>query len=184
MKNQIGIYRLVAVVLVGIISHACAPHQTAIIYGDNYDAKKNVTSITILPYGGVDVPGKWIKTSENKISHQHFFLGPDSTTFAVALNQWDKYEFYSNEITPDNFLQKFYEWESDYFKKQTNGQARIVKEDKAKHFIIWNLTRPPGLNEYFLFGLKGKVAYNLYLGSDHWDETKQIELLEKIYTQQ
>jgi hypothetical protein len=174
--------KITLTIFIGAILISCsAPKSTSIIYGDNYNKTNNLTTITIFPYGVIKVPGKWTKTRESTVSHQHFFIGPDSVTFAVALNSWDNYEFYNHQITPDTFVKTFYEWDANYLKEKTNGKVRIVKEDKARNFIIWNLTSAPEVNDYFLFGLKGKIAYNLYIGSDNWDETKQVEMLEKIY---
>lgn len=135
----------------------------------------------MLPYGGVKLPGKWIKTRESSISNQYFFIGPDSTIFAVALNPWNKYEFVNSQTTHQNFVKQFYEWDANYLKQQHNGEIRIIKEDKTKNFILWNIKNSQGLNDYFLFGLKGQIAYNLYVGSDTWSELSTIEWLEKIY---
>jgi hypothetical protein len=175
---------LLLTIFIGTVLISCsASRSTSIIYADDYDVRNDITSITILPYGGVKVPGKWTKTRENDVSGQHFFTGPDNLTFAVALNRWDNYEFFHNQITPETFVKEFYEWDANYLKAQTGGQIRIIKEDNSKNYIIWSLTNRQNLSEYFLFGLRGRVAYNLLLSSYEWDEARKIELLEKIYTQ-
>ncbi len=137
----------------------------------------------ILPYGEVKIPGKWTKTKENAISGQHSFIGVDSVRIAVALQPWDKYEFSHNnpEVTPDNFVKKFYEWDANYLKEQTGGQLRIVKEDKQKGYLIWNLSNGQIPQDYFLFGLKGKIAHNLSIISDKWDEDRKVKFLEQLY---
>ena len=102
---------------------------------------------------------------------------------AVALQPWDKYEFSHNnpEVTPDNFVKKFYEWDANYLKERTGGQLRIVKEDKQKGYLIWSLSNGPIPQDYFLFGLKGQIAHNLSIISDKWDEDRKVKFLEQLY---
>ena len=137
----------------------------------------------IFPYGEIKVPGKWTKTRENAVSGQYFFIGQDSTRIAIALQPWDKYEFSHNnpEVTTDNFVRKFYEWDAKYLKEQTGGQLRILKENKQNGYLIWNLSSGIKPQDYFLFGLKGKVAYNLNVTTDKWDEEKKINFLERLF---
>ena len=136
----------------------------------------------IFPLGQVNLPGKWLKGRYNEVSHQRFFTNGDSAHFAVALNYWDNYEFYTKEITPAAFPHAFYEWESTYFEKQLNAKSKLIKEDKEKNFIIWNVTGKD-FNTYFLFGLKNTTAYNLSIDAEKWSEMKKIGLLESIYNQ-
>ena len=104
-------------------------------------------------------------------------------TFAVALNPWDKYEFYKQGMTEAEFVNAYYEWDASYWKQQTNGQLKIIKENRERNYVIWNLLRNPDVDSYFLFGLKNKTSFNLYISSEKWDERKKVELLEKIYNE-
>ncbi len=137
----------------------------------------------IFPYGEIKIPGKWKKTGENKVSGQYFFVGQDSVRIAIALQPWDKYEFsYNNpDVTTDNFVRRFYEWDANYLKDKFSGQIGTVIENLEGNYIIWNLKNEQGLNDYFLFGLKGKIAYNFNVTTDKWDEDKKIKFLEKLY---
>lgn len=160
----------------------CSPSKNvSVIYGDNFDRNNNVTTVTIFPYGAIKIPGQWKKTHESNISQQYFFTGPDSVTFAVALNPWDGFEFSGPQVTKENFLRSFYEWDSNYLREQTRGKVELIKEDKVANFIIWSLKKPVGRPEIFLFGVKGETAYNLYFASDVWETSKQVDLLESIY---
>lgn len=181
MKKHLNI---IALILTGLILFGClATKATSIIYNDSYDKQGNFTSVTISPYGVVKVPGKWVKIRESTISGQYFFVNEDSVKIAVALYPWDKYEFsYKNpQITRQNFVKKFYEWDSNYLREKTNGQIRVVKEDKGKDYLIWNLSSGLESQEYFLFGLKGETAYNLYVKTNKWDEDTKVKFLEKLY---
>ncbi len=174
------------IVILGAILFSCvSTKSTSILYSDKYDKSADMTSVTIFPYGMVNIPGKWTKTKEVDVSGQYFFSGQDSVTVAVALQPWDKFEFSKNnpQVTQANFVRKFYEWDANYLKEQTNGQLKIVKESKDMNFLIWNLTSEIKLSHYFLFGLKGKIAYNLYVKTDKWDEDKKVKFLELMYSE-
>src|SRR5688572_29081812 len=93
---------------------------TSIIYSDSYDKISDQTSVVISPYGVIKIPGKWTKTRENDVSGQNFFIGQDSAEIAIALVLWNNYEFSHNnpEVTPDNFVRKYFEWDANYLRKQ------------------------------------------------------------------
>jgi hypothetical protein len=175
--------RFITVITATIFS-ACASTGTSIIYGDDYDKANDQTTVTIFPYGNVKVPGKWTKTSYNNVSGQYFFIGPDSVRIAIALQPWDKYEFsHGNpEVTPENFVRKFYEWDANYLKTKINGQVKVLVENREKNYIVWNL-QGQRTNEYFLFGLKGKSAYNLYVTTSNWDESRKVGFLERLFAE-
>ncbi|HEY8937246.1 MAG TPA: hypothetical protein VIM65_18600 [Cyclobacteriaceae bacterium] len=176
---------LLTIIFLTVLLSCATTKSTSVLYSDNYDKATNRTSIMIFPYGEVKVPGKWTKTRENAVSGQYFFIGQDSTRIAIALQPWNKYEFSNNrpEITPDNFVRKFYEWDANYLKEQTKGQLRILRENKEKNYLIWNLSGGQSLNDYFLFGLKGKTAYNLNVATDKWDEERKVNFLEQLYSE-
>jgi len=155
----------------------------SVLYFDKYDAAKDLTLVVISPYGQLKIPGKWTVTSKNTSSNQYFFVDNDSVKIAVALQPWDKFEFSNNDtdVTLDNFVTRFYVWDSNYLSERTGGKPFILKEDRTRRYLIWRLTRENGTSEYFLFGLHGTIAYNLYVVTDKWDEKKKIDFLEKLY---
>lgn len=174
------------IIILPTVLFSCATTgSTSILYSDTYDKTTDRTTVMIFPYGEVKVPGKWTKTRENAVSGQYFFIGQDSARIAIALQPWDKYEFSHNnpEVTPDNFVKKFYEWDANYLKERTNGQIRILTENKEKNYLVWNLKSERSGNDYFLFGLKGKTAYNLNVKTDKWDEEKKTSFLERLFTE-
>ena len=180
------LFKLIVPFGLTIILLSCASSKSAsILYSDKYDETHDQTQVLIYPYGEVKVPGKWRKTREYQISGQHFFLNKDSISLAVALQPWDKFEFSANnpDITSENFVQKFYEWDAFYMKDVSDGELKILKENQEKNYLIWNLSNNRGLNEYFLFGLKGKIAFNINISTELWDEQKKIDFLETVYTE-
>lgn len=167
----------------GLLIRCSSSRQSSTLYSDSYDPAKNKTSVVIFPYGQTVIPGKWTKTGYNKISRQYFFKNDDSVIFAVALNYWDKYGFYKAEMTPGEFVKAFYEWDAGYLKEQLKAETRLIKEDKERNFIIWGLEKAPDIDGCFLFGLKNKTVYNIYVDTGKWNETEKIALLEKIYNE-
>lgn len=172
------------IVILSTVLLSCATTKsTSILYSDSYNKNTDLTSVMIFPYGVIKVPGKWTKTRENAVSGQYFFIGQDSVHIAIALQPWDKYEFSRNnpEVTTDNFVRKFYDWDANYLKEQTNGQVRILTENREKGYLVWNLKSERNGNDYFLFGLKGKTAYNLNIKTNKWDEEKKVNFLEQLF---
>ena len=160
---------------------SCRTNLITTYYSDDYDKRNDQTLVNISPLGKVKVPGKWIETRENEVSGQHFFVGPDSVQIAIALTPWDAYEFSHNnrDVTRDNFLKRFYEWEADNIRQDAKGQPKIIKESNS--YIIWIVKKDLGPDTYVLFGLKGKTAYNLYVKTDRWDELRKIDFLERLF---
>lgn len=175
--------QLLTITLSTVLLSCATTKSTSILYSDSYDKNTDRTSVMIFPYGEVKVPGKWTKTSENAVSGQYFFIGQDSSRIAIALQPWDKYEFSHNnpDVTPDNFVKKFYEWDANYMKEQTNGLIKILAENREKNYLVWNLKSERSGNDYYLFGLKGKTAYNLNVKTDKWDEDKKVNFLERLF---
>jgi len=171
------------IVILGVFTISCIPTKsTSTLYSDSYDIENDLTSVMIFPYGDVKIPGNWTKTSYNSSSRQHFFKDSDSTTFAVALNPWDKYEFYRQGMTANQFVKAFYDWDSAYWQQQTNGQVKVLREDLEGNYIVWHLKKEPNIDSYFLYGLKSQTVFNLYVATTKLNQSKIIELLEKSYS--
>ena len=169
-------------VITTLILSCSANRGPSVLYSDNYNKDKDETSVMIFPYGQVNIPGKWIHTNYNTHSGQYFYRGTDSTEVAVALQPWNQYEFSQDnpEVTQENFVNKFFEWDSNYLKEVTKGKVSLLAEDREKNYLVWNLTSN-GRNDYFLFGLKGQVAYNLYVSSNKWDAKRKVAFLEQMF---
>lgn len=147
--------RIFAGIIGGMIFASCSQQaSTSILYGNNYDKNKDQSVIMMFPYGSVTLPGKWTETHYNNVSGQQFFRNADSVEFAVALNSWNRYEFYRQGMTAMEFVKAFYEWESVYFQEQTGCQVKIVKDAGDRDMILWNIRRDPTINTYYLFGLR------------------------------
>ena len=73
---------------------SCKTTQTNLIITDNYDSEKNLTTLSILPYGDIVIPNQWVKTDYNRVNLRHFFENNDSTTIAVSKNPKNKHPIF------------------------------------------------------------------------------------------
>ena len=156
---------------------SCSTTKTSMIVSDSYDQNKNITTLVLLPYGNIDIPGQWTKTKYNEVSRQHFFDDKDSTTIAVTKNPQEKYPFYIETITNKEFVRKFFEWEKDHYKQQG---FEIKEKSKSENFIVWTV-KGKNTNTIFLYGAKDGYAYNLGVFSDNWTEEKRIQFLKNLF---
>ena len=103
--------RILYCLLFATVLCGCASQRAvSTIVSIDYDAKKDITSYMVLPYGSVDIPGKWTKGGYNSSSKQQFFMNNDSISIAVGLGAVDKYEFnYNGKLNGLAFLNAFYE---------------------------------------------------------------------------
>ena len=169
-------FRLLTIFVLGL-AISCSTTKTSIIVADSYDQTKNVTTLTLLPYGNIELPGEWTKTKYNEVSRQHFFVDKDSTSIAVTKNPQEKYPFYSENVTDKEFARKFYEWEKDHYEKQG---FEIEEKSSDDNFVIWT-ANGNNANTIFLYGAKNKYAFNFAVFTDNWSEEKRTEFLKKIF---
>lgn len=169
-------FRLLTIFLFGL-TISCSTTQTSIIVADSYDQTENITTLTLLPYGNIDIPGQWTKTMYNEVSRQHFFHDNDSTSIAVTKNPQEKYPFYSDTITDKEFLRKFFEWEKEYYEEH----GYIIEEKSSNdNFVIWTVNGN-GVNTIFLYGAKNKYAYNFAVFTENWSDEKRTDFLKELF---
>ncbi|GAB5556829.1 MAG: hypothetical protein SchgKO_10420 [Schleiferiaceae bacterium] len=168
--------KLLILLMVGLVI-GCSTTKTTTLISDDYNQEKNVTTLTILPHGHIVIPGKWTKTSYNEVSRQHFFVNEDSITIAVAKNPQDKYPFYQESMTDQEFVRKFYEWDSEYYEKQG---FEIKENTIGDNYVVWTVSGK-GAHTTFLFGGKDKYAYNIAVFTEQWTEEKRIEFLKSLF---
>ncbi|GGP01172.1 hypothetical protein GCM10010992_00780 [Cloacibacterium rupense] len=151
------------------------------LVADSYDEKKNQTTLTLLPYGNIVFPEKWAKTSYNQVSKQHFFTNNESTTIAVTKNPKDKYPFYKNNQTDNEFVTDFVKWDAEYWQK-IGLKVTTVDNQADKGYILWQAkSDEKNVNTIFLFGCKNGFAYNFSGTSEKWTETKIKDFLVRLF---
>lgn len=159
---------------------SCSTTYTSTLFGDSYDKIKDTTTLTVIPYGNVSLPGKWTKSSYDDNSRQHYFVNKDSTTVAIVFGPCEKYEFYKSEMNKFESVNKFYEWDSSYLSETYNLNRTILKTDSVNCYLVWNMSGN-GINNYFLSGRKGDFFFNIMIYSYKINEKIKLELLEHIF---
>ena len=164
-------------ILVIVLSLGCSTTSTSIVIADRYDQYKNVTTLTILPYGNIDIPGQWTKTNYNEVSKQYFFQDNDSTLIAVTKNPQEKYPFYTVALTENEFAREFFEWEKNYYEKQG---YEIREKTSGENYVIWT-AKGKDVNTIFIYGAKKGIAYNFGVFTDNWTEKEKIDFLTGLF---
>jgi hypothetical protein len=151
------------------------------IIADSYDANKNVTTLTLLPYGNIVLPDKWTKTEYNQVSNQHFFKNNDSTTIAVTKNPKNKYPVFKPNQTDKEYVINLMNWDAEYWEKQ-GLTVRTVDDQSEKGYILWQAkSDEKNVNTIFLFGAKNGLAYNYSGTSKTWSETRIKDFLVQLF---
>ncbi|BDC99475.1 hypothetical protein [Persicobacter psychrovividus] len=169
-------YKLFAIIVLGL-TISCSTTKTSVIVADSYDKSTNITTLSLLPYGSIEIPGQWTKTRYNEVSRQHFFVDKDSTSIAITKNPQEKYPFYHDSISDKEFAMKFFEWEKDFYEKHG---YEIQESSKSNNFVIWTASGN-NANTIFLYGAKNKYAYNFSVFSDNWAEEERVNFLKNIF---
>ena len=149
------------------------------IVADSYDKDADKTTLTLIPYGNIDLPGRWTKTKYNEISRQHFFVNSDSTSIAVTKNPQEKYPFYKETMTDKEFAEEFYKWEHDFYSEQGFKIERLTSENE-QNYVIWKAVGS-GANTTFLYGAKNKYAYNFAVFEGNLPEEKRRDFLKNLF---
>lgn len=179
--NKKGINIIIGLLVLVLTS--CKTNQPSMIIADSYDAKKNQTTLTLLPYGNIVFPDKWTKTSYSQVSRQHFFTNNDSTTIAVTKNPKNKYPFFKPNQTESEFVTDFVKWDAEYWEKQSLT-VTTVDDQSGKGYILWQAKSNDGnINTLFLFGSKNGLAYNFSGSSTKWTETKLKDFLVQLFNE-
>lgn len=174
MKKQLFLTLIIALILVG----CGTTKQTSTLHGDSYDETADKTTYILVPYGNVEIPGKWKRTTYNQVSRQQFFTDSDSSTIAIAKNPKERYPFYLETKSDYELVTDFFKWDSEYWEKQGYKVIKI-EENETENFIIWQIAGDK-VNNIFLFGLKNNLITN-YMVSSKWTDKEKIEFVTNLY---
>lgn len=159
---------------------------TSTIVSCDYDNKKNQTDYQIFPYGSVSIPGKWERTIYNQESKQQFFKNKDGIIIAIVLGPTNKYEFNrDNSKKGFEFVNAFYEWDSDFFVTQYGLKQEIIESNENENYIVWRIfgeNNNTHWDSYFLFGEKNGFATNIsIMKTEKWSTDEKIAFLKKLF---
>jgi len=143
-----------------------------------------------------EIPGKWEFRTQLKESGQfHLTNKKEKLSLLISVRNPEKFEFYQDNLTEKELLNKFYKWEYDYWASPNGIKTDVseIKNNENKNYIIWKLiikNMPENDNKdqtsYLLYALRNNklIAINLTNNTDRkipLTEIESIELLEKIY---
>ena len=169
-----------------IITTSCvAPKATSTIVSCNYNEKKNQTEYMVFPYGSVSIPGKWKQGNYNQIAKQQFFKNSEDVSIAISFGSCEKYEFnHDNALKGFDFVQTFYEWDSEYFVNTYGFSKEMIETDSISNYIIWRIYgdyNNTSCDTYFLFGEKKGIANNFSITeTDKWTTEQKIIFLKQL----
>ncbi|MEP2026431.1 MAG: hypothetical protein ABJH98_11610 [Reichenbachiella sp.] len=170
---------LFVTILAFCIFTSCKTTHTSMLIADSYDEAKGETTLTLIPYGNIVIPGKWTKYNYNQTSKQHFFRNSDSTAIAVAKNPIDKYPFYSSELSNSELSKNWFEWESDFYSEKGIAVTQTNRET-TKEYVIWK-AKSSQVNSVFLYGVKNNLAYNFAVVTDNWTDEQRTKFLRELW---
>jgi hypothetical protein len=158
----------------------CATTSRSLLIANSYNPQNNITTLTALPYGNIDIPGRWAKTGYVGSSGQHFFKNSDLTVIAVGKLPQTKIPSYQKSKTNYENVYAFYKWDSEYFKNKKGYEVREIKNDEDNCFVLWDIEK--GETRYiFIFGLKNGMFYNFLVQSGNWPEDKIHNFLIDLF---
>ncbi|MFI5150665.1 MAG: hypothetical protein ACHQRM_13085 [Bacteroidia bacterium] len=164
---------------------SCMAHKAfSTIESSRYDEKSNLTTYTTFPLGSVQIPGKWVKTSFNKVSSQQNFRNADSVLTAVAINKSTAYPFYKPNMNSNTIVKEMYEWDSKYLADHTNGNRTLIEQDTLNHFIVWQITgmlNDFGVDNHYLFGSENGIVYTVFISTKKWTNEQKIDFVKTVY---
>jgi hypothetical protein len=178
MKNILYVFLLI----IASVIEGCIPSNTITrVSYVRYNEKGKSTEYMNYPYGSVVIPGKWKEDTYVSSSKQQYLINDDSIKLSVAINPWNKYEFYKPELTEKSYVNEYYEWDSKYISEKLNCERQILLRDTINNSIVWRVYNETNIDNYFLFGLKNKIVYALGIGSGKMSGDQKISLLKATF---
>jgi len=176
--------KTISLFLLVIVTSCMAPKAISTIESSNYDDKTNLTTFSKLPFGSIGIPGKWTKVSYNQVSGQHNYMNADSVFTAVAINRASSYSFYKPNMTSNQTVKEFYEWDSKYLADNMNGTRTIIKQDTVNHFIVWQIkadNEKYKVDNHYLFGSENGIIFSVFVSTKKWTNEQKTEHLQTVY---
>jgi hypothetical protein len=164
-----------------ILLAGCAGSGRQFLVSDSYNELNNTTTLTMVPYGNIVIPGMWEKFKFTDSNFEHWFRNADSTVVTIVLALPSNYDVYDDTKSAYENLYAHYKWESDY----VEGNGRKVVEvliDEEKNYILWEQTIGARCRTS-LFGLKSDRLYKYSVDQSNWPVEEQREFLIDLYEQ-
>lgn len=135
-----------------------------------------------------ELPGKWKYIGKIENSAQWAFVNEKlKITLLINVRKAENFEFYNKESSEFEFLNKFYLWETEFWKKDDqNVEIEQIETNEQEKHIIWRLKIIDRNIESFIFsGIRNNKLIGISLSDDNKKEpksrTEKIEFLKNIY---
>ena len=102
------------------------------------------TSTFVIGEIAFELPGKWKVVGSVKSSGQyHVANEKEKIGLLISARDASKFEFYNDSLSPTQLVERFYNWEKEYWTAPSTNREAIVgtlKLNDSKNYIIWEIT--------------------------------------------
>ena len=88
-----------------------------------------------------EFPGKWeTKGLIKKSGQYHLYNKKKKLNLLVSVRNSSNFEFYNDTLNSNQLLEKWYQWETNYWKTGQEVEIKEIKHNIASNYIVWRLT--------------------------------------------
>lgn len=167
-------------------AYRCEAQPYSTVTSFDYSKKKKQTVYAVVPFGNVTLPGKWKQQHYDNISKQQWISNvQDSLLIAVSLVPCDRFEFNEKGTkTGFDFVKAYYDWEADYFVKESGLNATLIEEDSTKSYRIMHVfgdSQGKRKDVYILLAANECAVRNIQLGyAPKYREEEKLAFLKSL----
>ena len=153
-------------------------------------------SLFVINEESFEIPGNWKFIGHIEESGQfHLTNKKEKLNLMISVRKSEYFEFYQENLSEKELLDKFYKWEYDYWSSPNARKTEVseTKRNEEKNYIIWKINiknMPENDNNdkisYLLYTVKNNKLISLNLSNNRGrknqlTEIESIEHLEKIH---
>ncbi len=103
---------------------------------------------------------------------------------AFSPSGYTKFEFNQDGSKKGfDFLNAYYEWETNYRKSLNGLNSRIIESDKQKNYMVFQLFgqyKENNINVFYLIKMPKNILNTISISSAKWDDDKKISFLRGL----
>jgi hypothetical protein len=118
-----------------------------------------------------ELSGKWEVVGQNKNSGQYHLSNKKAEIeLLISVRKIEIFDFYAQEISELEFLERFYKWETDHWTKDdSNVEVDEIESDNSKQYKILRMKLiDQNIENYVLYGVRN----NKIIGINFLDNNK------------
>lgn len=135
-----------------------------------------------------ELPGKWEHLGKIENSGQYSFSSKKlNLGLLISVRKKEIFEFNNKDLSEFEFLNKFYIWETEYWRKDDkNIEIEKIETNETYKFIIWRLKIiDKNIEGFILSGVRNNKLIGINLSDNNKKEPKsrieKIEFLKSVY---